>query len=135
MSAEWAARVRAARAYADVNQLPFAKATGLGKKRLQELESGSGEPMTPNELILVAKHSGLPEEFFTIDWEVLTAPIAADELFDRLATIEGQIEFGLSLLQGMVGSDIVNKAEEVVRAARERDQQASEDQSQHSDQA
>lgn len=103
------ARIRAARAYVDMNQDPFAKVIGSNRNRLRELESGSGEPPRANELALIARHSGLPEEFFTVDLQALGEPVSADDLFASLARIEGSIEEGMTMLRGLANEDMIRR--------------------------
>jgi transcriptional regulator with XRE-family HTH domain len=112
MPDDLAGRIRAARAIADQNQLPFAKLTSIGKKRLAELESGAGDPPTENELLLISTHAKLPMEFFTVSWSDLSAPVSADELFSVLDEIRdqtSQISEGMTMLRGLVSEDTIRK--------------------------
>lgn len=85
-------RVRAARAYAKAQRIPFAKAVGTSPSNLDLLEGkrAVGRGTTWGELARVAAAAGLPFEFFTADFDRLHeirlpgAPIAPAE--ERRAT-------------------------------------------------
>lgn len=69
---QYAARYRAARAYADLSQEALAGRLGLDAQTIKRRESGKQEPKTA-ELIAVAAVCGVPLEFMQRGWGVLEA--------------------------------------------------------------
>jgi transcriptional regulator with XRE-family HTH domain len=128
MSDQLAGRIRAARAYADKNQLPFAKETSIGKKRLQELEAGSGEPATRNELLLVSEHSGVPIEFLMggFAYAAKTAPTESTEASQQITELHEMVTDGLDILKGMQTDGMVALGRQIGQEVRRQLEQDSE---------
>lgn len=84
-----AARVRAARGYADLTQPELADRLGLEKQSIVRTEGGSRDPKKA-ELIAIAHICGVPVEFMTGGFGQVTR----DELRDLLERIEDHLAGG-----------------------------------------
>lgn len=84
MASEIAKRIRAARAYAGFSQPQLAERLQVGRVHVTDIEMGRVEA-TENEIVLIARHCGLPEEFFTADFGALSAERVAQAMRDLLA--------------------------------------------------
>lgn len=87
----YAARYRAARGWADLNQQDLADRLGLEKQVIVRTEGGSRDPKL-GELIAVAAVCGVPEEFMVDGF----GRVERDELLDRLERIEAALSDGLN---------------------------------------
>jgi transcriptional regulator with XRE-family HTH domain len=87
-------RIRAARALADLTVEELADAIdakGLKAKTLGAIERGERE-VRPHELRAIAEACGLPYEFFTADFNILTAPHHGSNLAERMDELEADLK-------------------------------------------
>jgi transcriptional regulator with XRE-family HTH domain len=97
-SEELAARLRAARAYADVTRRQLAERIGrrdLDERALAKFEDPTLKAPGYEQIELIAQACGLPTTFFTIDLDKLDDPVAAvaaqlKSIADRLALLEAR---------------------------------------------
>lgn len=79
-----AKRAAAARAYLGVSQPALAARLGVGRNAIRELEEsgfvGKGGRRTTLVLHGIARETGLPYEFFTVNWDALIEAASRDAL-------------------------------------------------------
>lgn len=75
----YSARIRAARAYADITQLQLADALGVDEQTIKRRESPNGNEPKKGERIAIATICGVPPEFLEHGWGALTAPLTLND--------------------------------------------------------
>jgi DNA-binding transcriptional regulator YiaG len=107
---EWAKRIRAAAAYAGMEQKELAAALGMSVSTLGRHLKANKRPHEIRALSqTVAELTGLPNEFFTVD-------------FSRLAELGDVTVIGL----GEVGSDVVQLVEQLQKASQQQEERMRE---------
>lgn len=107
-----AARVRAARGFADLSQSDLAERLGLEKQSVVRTEAGKRDPKLA-EQIAIAHVCGVPVAFMVGGFEGLTA--SSNEMAEEAHLDVRHLDEGLQTLQGKIDSLIVATAPERLR--------------------
>jgi transcriptional regulator with XRE-family HTH domain len=95
---DYAARIRAARAYANKTQDELAEALGVDAQTIKRRESGKQEPKKA-ERIAIAAVTGVPLLFIEGGWEALSPP--TDEEISRAAALVREALLGAAQASGL----------------------------------
>ena len=95
-------RIRAARAYAGINQENLADSTGISPHTIQRVEAGLeefGESERWSLIHAIAQATRLPEQWFTVDFDSLAREEAPE---DKLGRLEGKVDAALARMDQVV---------------------------------
>jgi transcriptional regulator with XRE-family HTH domain len=106
---ELAARIRAARAYANLTRAALAqelKRPDINERTLARFESLQDADPTPDQLIAIAEVCGLPPRWFSVDFSKLDDPLESiaaslEDVGDRVSRLERQLNAALPALDGV----------------------------------